>query len=508
MRGERGHAGAGRGGGHLLLPVPPHAGRPPPGQRLPRHRLPRGRRGEGDRGPAPPPGAGGGGGHRRGPALHRAEGRLPGLLLAGARDADRRAHLRPPDPRVGPPHAGAVPAPGLRAAGRGAARPARARHGWRGRGPRRARLLLRGQRQRRRGGAGGRGAAGDGRGRGGQVRRLRGHVPPRAAGGVRRRGRPACALRQRDAGRGGQHRGRAGASVRRPGPCAGRAASGGRAADRRLRLATRGRLRARPRERPGPRLPGQAGGRRPGGAGRDGPRGHRRLPRPRRLCRARAVRARDGARGRDRDGREVRPARARRGRLPDRAEVGHGAPPAGLAEVHRHERRRRRPRRVHGPHDAGVLPAPHPRGAGHRGVRGRRGRGVPLHPRGVSAGGRARSGGHPPGERARLPGRAGARERLRPAGPDHGGRGRVRLRRGDRADRLAGGPARDAALPPAVPRSTGPLGPADERQQRGDLRHGALDHPQRRGGAATGSARRPARARRSSRWPARSCAAG
>jgi NADH:ubiquinone oxidoreductase subunit E len=50
------------------------------------------------------------------------------------------------------------------------------------------------------------------------------------------------------------------------------------------------------------------------------------------------------------------------------------------AQVHRLQRRRRRPRRVHGPHVDGVLPLSHHRGRRHRGPRHRRHQGHLLHP--------------------------------------------------------------------------------------------------------------------------------
>ena len=87
-----------------------------------------------------------------------------------------------------------------------------------------------------------------------------------------------------------------------------------------------------------------------------------------------------------------------------------------------------------------------------------------------------------------------------------GRRRRVRLRRGDRPDRLGRRPARHAAAAAAVPGRVRPVGQADADQQRRDLalvpwiiRHGAE--------AFAASAPRTARAPRSSPWPARSAAA-
>ena len=59
-------------------------------------------------------------------------------------------------------------------------------------------------------------------------------------------------------------------------------------------------------------------------------------------------------------------------------------------------------------------------------------------------------------------------------------RRRVRLRRGDGADRLDRGQARHAAPAPAVPGRGGPVGLPDADQQRRDVRQHRADHPQRR----------------------------
>ena len=79
-----------------------------------------------------------------------------------------------------------------------------------------------------------------------------------------------------------------------------------------------------------------------------------------------------------------RPARPRRGRLPDRREVGHGRQEPRRAQVRRLQRRRGRPRRVHGPQRPGERPAPRPGRDGHRRLRGRGEPGLHLRPRRVS----------------------------------------------------------------------------------------------------------------------------
>ena len=91
---------------------------------------------------------------------------------------------------------------------------------------------------------------------------------------------------------------------------------------------------------------------------------------------------------------------------------------------------------------------------------------------------------------------------LRDRGP--AGRRRVRVRRGDRADRVDRGGPRDAAAPPAVPGRVGPAGPPDADQQRRDLRQRRADHPQRRARGSPASAPRRARGPRCSPSPAAS----
>ncbi len=78
---------------------------------------------------------------------------------------------------------------------------------------------------------------------------------------------------------------------------------------------------------------------------------------------------------------------------------------------------------------------------------------------------------------------------------------RVRVRRGDRADRLRGRRARHAAAPASVPRGVRPLRPADVDQQRRDLRQRGQHHPQRSRLVPKPSARRPVPGRRCSHSP-------
>ena len=86
---------------------------------------------------------------------------------------------------------------------------------------------------------------------------------------------------------------------------------------------------------------------------------------------------------------EERPAGPRRRRVSDRPEMGDGRQAAGDAQVRRLQRRRGRPRRLHGPQRARERPAPRPRRDGDRGLRGRGQPGLHVRPRRVSA-------GHPP----------------------------------------------------------------------------------------------------------------
>ena len=184
-------------------------------------------------------------------------------------------------------------------------------------------------------------------GLGDRVAGLRGRLPAALLRGAAGPGRPRRpALREGDAGRGRRR--------------SSRALDGGTA--------------TAPAGRPGPTRSSPA--RWPivlenSGAGRA--RADRVVHRGRRLPGALPGPARDDPGGGRRGDHPQRPARPRRGGLPDRAEVGHGRQAAGRAEVRRLQRRRGRPRRLHGPQRAGERPAPRPRGHGHRRLR-RRGR--------------------------------------------------------------------------------------------------------------------------------------
>ena len=188
----------------------------------------------------------------------------------------------------------------------------------------------------------------------------------------------------------------------------------------------------------------------------------------------------DGPRGRPRRGQALGPARARRRRLPDRAQVGGLPPGRGRPQVRRLQRRRGRPRRVHGRRPARGQPPQRARGHDHRRLRHGRPRGP-----------RVRAPGVPPRRRAHHAGdRAGARGR--PARRRHPGqrlllrrareprRRRLRVRRGERHDGLARGPARRAAPAPHPPLRARPVGPAHRPQQRRDLGQRAAHRAARR----------------------------
>ncbi len=81
----------------------------------------------------------------------------------------------------------------------------------------------------------------------------------------------------------------------------------------------------------------------------------------------------------------------------------------------------------------------------------------------------------------------GSRRRFRSAHVHR--RGRLHLRRGDRAARIAGGQARQAALQAAVSGKLRPVRQTDHHQQHAELCLGAHHHAQRRGvvcGSGTG----------------------
>ena len=167
------------------------------------------------------------------------------------------------------------------------------------------------------------------------------------------------------------------------------------------------------------------------------------------------------------------------------------------------------PGRVHGSHRAGKRSAPRAGRHGHRRLRGGRAEGLHLRPRRISAGGQAPEDRHPPG---RAPGPARQqhlRHALQLPRRYPARRGRVRLRRRDRADRLASkaSAARRGRVRP-IPRGIGPVGLPHADQQRRDVRQHRAHHAQRRRSGSPPSARRRARAPRSSRWPAASTTPG
>ena len=152
------------------------------------------------------------------------------------------------------------------------------------------------------------------------------------------------------------------------------------------------------------------------------------------------------------------PARPRRRRVPDGHEVEVRRGLAGRRQVHHLQRRRGRPRRVHGRLHHGRRPARRARGHAHRQLRHRRARGLHLRARRVPARRQAPAHGHRGRRGARPPGRRHPRQRLGLPPQDQGGRRRVRLRRGDRAHRLHRGQARHAAHAAAVPRRVAACG--------------------------------------------------
>ena len=81
-------------------------------------------------------------------------------------------------------------------------------------------------------------------------------------------------------------------------------------------------------------------------------------------------------------------------RLPDRTQVEPGAPPEGCEQVYSLQRRRGRPRRLHGPLYNGGRPAPYARRHDDSGARLRRGERIYLRARRVPDGGLAPAHGH------------------------------------------------------------------------------------------------------------------
>ena len=193
-----------------------------------------------------------------------------------------------------------------------------------------------------------------------------------------------------------------------------------------------------------------------------------------------AAGARARPRGAARGARAVGAARSRRRGLPGLAQVEVLHRGARRHQVHHLQRGRGRPGRVHEPLAARGRSARGARGDDHRRPHHRGRRGLHLLPRGVPAGAGAARRRHPPGRGGGLP--RARRPGARPSLPDprEGGRGRVRLRRGDRADRVPRGAARHAAAASAVPRRQRALGTPHGHQQRGDPRLRGAHLPARR----------------------------
>ncbi len=132
----------------------------------------------------------------------------------------------------------------------------------------------------------------------------------------------------------------------------------------------------------------------------------------------------------------LRPPGPGRRRLPRRPEVGRRPPAEGRQEVHRLQRRRGRPRRLHGPlHHGGQPPL---RAGGHddRGPGRRQRRGLYLRPGRVSPGRVPAESRHRQGGGAGPAGRRHPGQRLLLPPPCEPRRRRLRLRRGQRPDRL------------------------------------------------------------------------
>jgi (2Fe-2S) ferredoxin len=177
---------------------------------------------------------------------------------------------------------------------------------------------------------------------------------------------------------------------------------------------------------------------------------NRRLHCPRRLQGAPDGADGDDAQRRDSPHHRERPSRTRRRRLSHRAEMGNGCQGRGRREVRGLQRRRGRPRRVHGSQRDGRRPASRHRGHGHCGLRRGREQGLHLCPGRVSGGCLSADHGHPRGAAAGFAGQRHLQYSLQLRCGDPSGRGRVCLRRGDGADwprSRAGAERRSRGLP-------------------------------------------------------------
>ena len=216
---------------------------------------------------------------------------------------------------------------------------------------------------------------------------------------------------------------------------------------------------------------------------------HRHQLAPGRLCRAGRLpgaapdpRGEDAAGGGHCRGQEVGLARPWRCRLPDRSQVELHAAAIHGREIRGLQLRRGRAGHLQGPRHPALQPARADRGHGDRRLRDGLQARIQLRSRRDLGNLRTVRGGAGRGLRGRL-----SRQRhpglglfVPPAEPPW--LWRVHLRRGDGAARIARGQEGPAPVQAAVPGELRPVWQADDDQQHGDLRRGALDHaPRRRG---------------------------
>ena len=188
---------------------------------------------------------------------------------------------------------------------------------------------------------------------------------------------------------------------------------------------------------------------------------------------------------------------------PDRPQVDHRRQGPGQPQVRDLQRRRGRPRGVHGSQRPRERPVPGPRGDGHRRLRGPRQRGLHLLPRGVPARGGPPPDRDPERPAGRLP-RPGDRRHRRSASTSRSAwapapSSAARRPRSSRPSRARRGTPRPRPPYPAV---SGPVGPAHAHQQRRVVRQRADDPPQGPRLVRGDRPRQESRAPRSSPWPA------
>ena len=177
-------------------------------------------------------------------------------------------------------------------------------------------------------------------------------------------------------------------------------------------------------------------------------------------------------------------------------------------EVRALQRRRGRPRGLHGPQRPRGGPARGARGHGDRRQGDRLEARLHLLPRRVPARDPPPQRGPRAGPRVGTAGEGHPGDGLRLRHRSLPGRRRLRLRRGDGADDLHRGQARHAPPEAALPGRGGPLGQAQRSEQRGDARQHRPDHPpgrrvvrQRRHRAIQGHKGLRAHGRREQRGP-------